>query len=42
MASQTAVTQNRHKAKQRKAGRKRKNALAKNGTTKSQKKMFGD
>jgi hypothetical protein len=42
MASATQVTQNRHKAKQRKAGRQRKNKLAKHGTTKTQKKMFGD
>lgn len=42
MASATQMTQNKNKAKQRKAGRKRKNKLAKNGTTKTQKKMFGD
>ena len=42
MASATKITGIRHKNKQRKSGRLRKNKLAKVGTTKSQKKMFGD
>jgi hypothetical protein len=42
MASATAVTQNRTKAKQKKMGKKRKAVNAKNGTTPSQKKLFGD
>lgn len=42
MASATKITGIRNKAKHRKAGRARKNKLAKQGTTKSQKKMFGD
>ena len=42
MASSSAVTQNRTKAKQKKMGKKRKNANAKNGTTPTQKKLFGD
>lgn len=42
MASATAITQKRNKAKQKKGGRKRKNTLEKLGTTPSQKKLFGD
>ena len=42
MASATAITENRNKAKHKKAGKKRKNAARKLGTTPSQAKLFGD
>jgi hypothetical protein len=42
MASSTKITEKRTKAKQRKAGHKRKAKLARHGTTPSQATLFGD